>query len=62
MLKFDKSYNDLQVSIAGSGEPWWSSNTPSWTTFDFNISGGIAFNVLGFGVGEFVGQGASSLA
>jgi len=44
-------YDDLQVSASAAKLP--ASSAPTWTTFDFNIPGGVEFNVLGFGIGEY---------
>ena len=51
-IRLNKTYNDLQVTISLARVP--TSNAPSWTTYDFGIGSGIAFAVLGFGVGEYL--------
>jgi len=44
-------WDDLQVAVSNARLP--ASSAPTWTTYDFGIGSGIAFNVLGFGVGEY---------
>jgi len=47
-----RAYDDMQVEISLAKVP--ASNAPTWTTYSFGIGGGIAFAVLGFGVGEYL--------
>ena len=45
-------WDDLQVAFSTAKLP--AANAPTWATFDFNIGSGVAYNVLGFGVNDYV--------
>lgn len=49
---FHRSWNDLQVVISAAKIP--ASNAPTWTTYNFGIDGGLAFNVLGFEIDDYI--------
>jgi hypothetical protein len=51
-FKASHGYNDLLGATTTAKIP--AVNAPSWTTYDFGIGGGIAFQVLGFGPGEYI--------
>lgn len=51
-MRLNKTWDDLQVVISAAKVP--TSSAPTWTTFDFGITSGIEFGVLGFGVGEYL--------
>jgi len=44
-------WDDIQVSVSSARLP--ASSAPNWTTYDFGIAGGVAFNVLGYSVNEY---------
>ena len=45
-------WDDLQVALSSAKVP--AASAPTWRTHDFGIGGGIAFNVLGFAVGDYI--------
>ena len=45
------TWDDIQGNVSSAKLP--ASNAPTWTTFDFGIGGGIAFNVLGFDTNDY---------
>lgn len=45
-------WEDLPVNVTSGKIP--GSSAPSWTTWDFGIGSGVAFQVLGFGVDEYL--------
>lgn len=45
-------YDDLLGAVASAKLP--ASSAPAWTTYDFNIVGGVAFAVLGFDTNEYM--------
>jgi hypothetical protein len=45
-------YDDMQVNLVTAKTP--AANAPTWRTHDFGIGAGIAFNVLGFAVGDYI--------
>ncbi len=39
-------WDDLQINLSSAKLP--ASNSPTWRTHDFGVSGGLAYSVLGF--------------
>ena len=51
--KFDPyPWNDLDVALSSARRP--AVNAPTWRNYDFEIVGGVAYEVLGFGVNDYI--------
>jgi hypothetical protein len=46
-----RTWDDLQVNFTALTGP--VSGRPTWRTYNFGISGGVTFNVLGYAVGDY---------
>ncbi len=45
-------WDDMQVSLSTAKLP--AANSPTWRQHDYGISGGVEFDVLGFGIGDSI--------
>ena len=45
------TWDDIQGNVSTAKMP--ASNAPTWTTYDFGIGSGVAYNVLGFSTNDY---------